>query len=61
MPDRFLTDTYNELDRTLWSIEREKCLEALSLGKSARPYLERRLLRIDRMLRALETILGPRP
>ena len=51
--------TWTELDRTLWMIEREKCQAALD--RNPRPYLETRLWRIDRMLRALYTILGPRP
>lgn len=56
--------TWRELDRTLWRLEREKCLTALSTAlerdpRLARPYLELRLWRIERALRALETILGP--
>ena len=58
MPPLELRDAYTELDRTLWSIERERCLEALAQGRSARPYLERRLARIDRMLKALGVILA---
>jgi hypothetical protein len=49
--------TWCELDRTLWRLERAKCVDALA--RNPRPYLETRLWRIDRMLRALDTILGP--
>ena len=59
MPPLELRDAYSELDRQLWKIERERCLEALAAGRSARPYLERRLARIDRMLRALHVLVPP--
>lgn len=50
--------TWCELDRTLWRLEREKCVDALD--RNPRPYLETRLWRIDRMLRALDVLLGER-
>jgi hypothetical protein len=39
-------------------MERDKC--AAALARNPRPYLELRLWRIDRALRALEVVLGPR-
>ena len=50
-------ETWVELDRTLWRLERSKVVDALE--RNPRPYLEMRLWRIDRVLRALDTILGP--
>lgn len=50
-------ETWVELDRTLWRLERTKVVDALE--RNPRPYLEMRLWRIDRVLRALDVILGP--
>ena len=53
--------TWRELDRTLWRLEREKCLTAMDTlegdPRFARPYLDLLLWRIERALRALDTIL----
>jgi hypothetical protein len=48
--------TWTKLDRTLWRLERDKVEEALA--RNPRPYLELRRWRIDRMLRALDVLLG---
>lgn len=60
MPSDFSDAAWTAADRAFWTIERERCLAALAAAGDPRPYLERRLRRIDRVLVALD-VLVPLP
>ena len=59
MPSDFSDAAWTAADRAFWTIERERCLAALAATSDPRPYLERRLRRIERILWALNVILEP--